>query len=168
MVRILKALLATAMLGTLLAACGSNGSSSSNTKSTSTTQAGYGSASPTTTTQAPASVKTAAPPVSISGKVNNHGTKSVTGDEIDIEQDNFYFAPTFIKAPAGKTLTVKIHNEGSTSHTFTIDSQHIDVVLTPGEQKTVQVTMPSGGAPLVFFCRFHQSLGMQGAFFAGT
>jgi plastocyanin len=104
-------------------------------------------------------------PVALSGTVNDKGTKDVSGkDEFELEQDDFYFSPTFVKAKPGATIKVEVSNEGDAQHTFTIDALHIDVMLAKGESKDVSVTLPSSGA-VAFYCRFHRSSGMQGAFY---
>jgi len=104
-------------------------------------------------------------PVSISGKVNNHGTKDVKdGDSIEVEADDFYFGPTFIKGPAGAKITVELANEGKATHTFTIDDQKIDQKLAPDAKTNVSVSLPASGV-LVYYCQFHQNQGMQGALF---
>jgi plastocyanin len=104
-------------------------------------------------------------PVSISGKVNNHGTKDVKdGDSLEMEADDFYFGPTFIKGPAGAKVTLELHNEGKAKHTFTIDDQKIDQQLDPDAKADVSVTLPASGV-LVYYCQFHQNQGMQGALF---
>ena len=107
----------------------------------------------------------AKPPVKLAGKVNNQGTATAIGGTVDIDQSDFAFSPTFVKIPAGTTiLTVTVKNGGQNMHTFTVPSQSIDKVLNPGDSVTVTVNVPGPGA-IAFFCRFHQSLGMQGAFF---
>jgi plastocyanin len=108
-------------------------------------------------------------PVKVSGKVNNHGTKSAKGGSIEIEQDDFYFGPTFVKAKPGTTLTVELKNEGQAEHNFSVTGQNIDQNVEPGQSVTVTVDVPASGN-LLFFCKFHQSLGMQGSIFtkAGT
>lgn len=148
-------------LGLLLAACGGNSAESTTTQPTSTTSEGI-----TTTTAAATTTtgSTQSPPVSLEGQVNDHGTSTVEGSSIEIEQDNFYFDPTYIEADPGATIEVTLTNEGTASHTFTIDSQGIDVELDSGQSKTVQVTIPDSGS-LRFYCRFHVGQGMQGAFF---
>jgi plastocyanin len=108
-----------------------------------------------------------AAPVKLSGTVTNKGTKTLSGASIEIEQDDFYFKPTFVKATAGATVKVELHNEGKNEHTFTIDALNIDEDLQPGAQKTVEVKLPSSGSTN-YYCRFHRSQGMQGAFFFGT
>jgi predicted lipoprotein with Yx(FWY)xxD motif/plastocyanin len=104
------------------------------------------------------------PPVTLSGKVTNHGTKSAKANQIVVMQRNDYFTPTFVKAKPGTTLTVTIKNQGTQEHTFTVPGQAVDADLTPGKKMTVQVAVPSTGA-LRFYCRFHGPLGMQGAIF---
>ena len=104
------------------------------------------------------------PPVTLSGKVSNHGTKSAKANNIVVVQRNDYFIPTFIKARPGTTLTVTIKNQGTQEHTFTVPGQAVDADLTPGKKMTVLVLVPSTGA-LRFYCRFHGPLGMQGAIF---
>jgi plastocyanin len=105
-----------------------------------------------------------APPVSLAGQVTDHGTTDL-GDatELDLELDDQYFAPTFIEAPAGTSVKVTLENEGDLPHTFTIDDAGIDQELQGGATATVDVTMPDSGS-LAFYCRFHVSAGMQGAF----
>jgi len=114
------------------------------------------------------------PPVTLEGKVNNKGEKRVKKGKIEIEQDDFYFKPTFPKSKLGSKVTVELKNEGNTQHTFTIPSLGIDTVLDPNKKATVEVTLPTDGA-LAFFCRFHgpstsasgaSNQGMQGAFFS--
>jgi plastocyanin len=105
-------------------------------------------------------------PVKLSGSTTNKGTKDLTGSEITLEQDDFYFNPTFIKGGTpGATVTVHLKNEGKSPHTFTSSALGVDQQVNPGESKDVTITLPSSGAT-EFHCRFHQqSNGMQGAFF---
>jgi plastocyanin len=113
----------------------------------------------------PEAADTGKAPVALSGTVNNHGVKDISGkDEVDVEQDDFYFGPTFLKAKPGATVKVELENEGEASHTFTIDALKVDVTLAKGEQKDVTVTLPSSGA-VAFYCKFHKGQGMQGAFY---
>ena len=107
----------------------------------------------------------AKPPVKLSGKVNVKGTATATGNTIELDQRDYSYTPTFVKIPAGaSSITVTVKNMGSTQHTFTVPAEQIDKVLNPGESVTVTVTIPGPGA-IAFYCRFHRSLGMQGAFF---
>src|SRR4029079_15927416 len=97
-----KILAATALIAVValgLSACGSSSSSSGSSKSTTTTKAA------------------AKAPVTLTGTVNNKGTKDVStkGSAADVDMDlyNFYFEPTCVKAAPGQKLTISLHNEGS-------------------------------------------------------
>jgi len=104
-------------------------------------------------------------PVELSGEVNDEGTEDATGsDALELEADDFYFEPTFIKATPGSTLTLTVGNEGDASHTFTVDDQDIDTEVEPGATADVEVTVPEDGT-VNYYCRFHRSQGMQGAVF---
>jgi len=127
---------------------------------------GCSKSTPETSSTPEASAESTAAPVSLSGTVNNHGTKDVMGTKatLSLEQDDFYFEPTFVKAEAGASFTVTLKNEGKAPHTFTIDSLHIDETLQPDQTKTVTFSLPSSGT-VPFYCKFHKSQGMQGAIF---
>ena len=137
----------------LLAACGSSSSDSSSDGGGS----GSGSSSKA--------------PVALSGKVNDKGTEDVSGDgataKVEMELDDNYYSPTFIKAAPGATVTVELENEGSSPHTFTLDDGDVDTEVAPGKKAEVNVTIPETGT-LRFSCNFHGSMGMQGAFYTGA
>jgi plastocyanin len=101
------------------------------------------------------------PPVSLSGQVNNHGTAKAK-DDLEIEADDLYFAPTFIEAKAGQKFSVELHNEGSARHTFTSDDLGVDLELPAGDRRTISLTAPASGMAS-FHCRFHEGQGMKGA-----
>ena len=105
-------------------------------------------------------------PVKLSGNTTNKGTKDVSGTSIDVEMDDFYFSPTFLKGGTpGSTVTVHLKNEGKNPHTFTSSALGVDKTVAPGATADVQITLPQSGAT-EFHCNFHQaSNGMQGAFF---
>ncbi len=103
-------------------------------------------------------------PVALAGQVNNEGTGEIKGDEIEVELDDFYFGPTFIKGTPGATVTLELENESDNTHTFTSDALGVDQEVAAGENAEVDVTLPAEGA-VAFYCRFHQDRGMQGAFF---
>jgi plastocyanin len=110
------------------------------------------------------------PPVTLEGKVTNKGEKSVKKGKITIDEDDFFFRSTFVKAKPGANVTVRLRNKGDAPHTFTIPTLGIDRELTAGKSATVDVTLPTDGA-LAFYCRFHGApptggQGMQGAFFS--
>jgi plastocyanin len=135
-------------LGLVLAACGDD-------KSADTSGSGSG-----TTAAADA-------PVALEGTVNNEGTKDVSGDgdtTLEVEMDDDYFKPTFIKAEPGATLTIELKNEGKNQHTFSVDDGQVDEKVDPDGKATVEVTVPDSGA-LRFHCNFHGGSGMQGAIY---
>jgi plastocyanin len=110
------------------------------------------------------------PPVSLEGEVTSKGEKTVKKSKITIDEDDFFFKPTFAKAKLGSTVKVTLRNKGDATHTFTIPSLGIDTTLEAGKKATVEVTLPTDGA-LGFYCRFHGAppsggQGMQGAFFS--
>jgi plastocyanin len=108
-------------------------------------------------------------PVNLSGSVENKGTKDLTGQsnaEVEMEADDFYFEPTFLKVKPGQKVTVELENEGNATHTFTSPALDVNEEIDPGAKATVEVTVPANGRA-DFFCRFHRSQGMQGAFFGG-
>lgn len=146
-------------LAFVAAGCGSSGGGSDSTG----TKDGGGA----TTTAAAGSDA----PVALEGQVNDKGTKDVSGDgakaTVEMELDDNYFSPTFIKAEPGATVTVEIENAGDNPHTFTLDDGSVDEQVDPGAKTTVEVTVPEDGS-LRFSCNFHGSMGMQGAFYTGA
>jgi len=100
-----------------------------------------------------------------SGAATSKGTTAASqaaAQTVDIEADNFYFKPTEIAATAGKAITVKVANEGSTPHTFTIDSLNVDQTISPGQELDITFT-PTQAGDLAFYCKFHRaSNGMEG------
>lgn len=132
--------------GMLLAAAGC-GSSNSSSSGTTTESSGGGGGQKT-----------------IAGvNANDHGTKAVASKgKTEVELDDFYFKPTVLEGKPGEKVTLELKNEGSTEHSFTIDSQGIDQDLQPGDAAEVTVTIPKSGV-VSFYCKFHKSSGMAGA-----
>lgn len=98
-----------------------------------------------------------------SEQANDHGSQDVSGEgELDLELDDFYFAPTVLTGAAGQTLMLHLANEGSTEHNFSLSDQGIDQDVEDGGNADVTVTFPESGT-LVFFCKYHQDMGMRGA-----
>jgi plastocyanin len=96
-------------------------------------------------------------------KANDHGGKDVSGEhELGLELDDFYFEPTVLTGTAGESLTLHLENEGSTEHNFSVTDQGIDQDVEDGGKADVSVTFPDSGT-LVFFCKYHQNMGMRGA-----
>ena len=147
----------------VVSACGGDNKPSSSSGTTSASGSGSGSGSDSASGTATSAASGSAP-VSLPGKVNEHGTKAVTdGGELEMELDDFYFGPTYVTGPAGAKVKIDLSNEGQKNHTFTIDSAKIDTEVDTGQKATVEVTLPASGS-LAFYCRFHVSGGMQGAF----
>jgi plastocyanin len=104
-------------------------------------------------------------PVSLPGTTNDEGDRGdATSGTLEVELEDFYFNPTFTKAKPGQKVKLSLKNTGTSPHTFTSTALGVDETLQPGASKDVEVTMPSSGAT-EYHCRFHQSSGMQGAFF---
>jgi plastocyanin len=104
-------------------------------------------------------------PVNLGEKVNSHGSKDVSGQKkaaLDVELDNYYFGPTFIKAKAGQKIKIEAENEGNTLHTFTSSKLKVDKQIQPGKKATFTITVPSSGAVFEFHCDLHLSQGMAG------
>lgn len=101
--------------------------------------------------------------VTLAGTVNEKRTKALSGDELELEADNFYFDPTYITATsdAGK-IKIDITNEGAAPHTFTSDELGVDQEVQPGEKQEVEVDLTEAGT-FEFYCRFHKAGGMRGA-----
>jgi plastocyanin len=145
-----KMLIAVAIVALVAAGCGkSSKKSSSGTTPTSGVSAG--------------ATTTAAPPATLEGQVNDQGTTTLSGGALTLEQDDFSFKPTFVKASSGATVAVTLKNAGKNQHTFTIDSLSVDQVVDPGKTATISLRLPAGGT-VAWYCRFHKSSGMQGAF----
>jgi plastocyanin len=146
--KILATTAVTAGMVLAVAACSSGGSSSSST----TTKA---------TTQTPAAL------VKLPGKTTNKGTADLStkgaATTTEVEIDDYYFKPTFLKVAPGQKITLELKNEGKATHTFTSTQLGVDKEMPPASKATITVTVPMSGNAM-FFCRFHQSLGMQGAF----
>jgi plastocyanin len=107
-------------------------------------------------------------PVTLNGKVNSKGTKDVSSKSsasLEVEADDFYFNPTFVKVKPGEKVTITLKNEGHATHTFTSDALSIDQQVSAGKSKKFTVTVPGSGAAFQFHCDFHETMGMQGAFY---
>jgi plastocyanin len=136
----------------LLAGCGSSSSSGPSTEPTSTESSGEGGGGQKNVAGVDA---------------NNHGTETVSpGKRTEVELDDFYFKPTVLQGKPGEKVELELKNEGSTEHTFTIDSQGINKDLGPGEETEVTVMVPRSGV-VSFYCKFHKSQGMAGGLAAG-
>ena len=70
----------------------------------------------------------------------------------------FVFSPNTVTIAQGGVITVK--NVGTVPHTFTIQSNGINHVMSPGTSVKVTINLAPGTYP--FVCTFHQSQGMTG------
>jgi plastocyanin len=107
-------------------------------------------------------------PVNVDGTINVKGTKDISSKSaatIDMEADDYYFGPTFVKVKPGEKVTIELENEGTMTHTFTSDSLKVDEQLAPDKKAKITITVPSDGTAFEFHCSIHESMGMQGAFF---
>jgi plastocyanin len=118
----------------------------------------------------PAAAKTSKP-VTVEGKVNNKGTKDISSKKtatLELEADDYYFEPTFVKVQPGEKVRITLKNEGKATHTFTSDGLNIDQEIAAGKKATFSLTVPSDGTAFQFHCTFHEDMGMQGAFYTKT
>ena len=94
--------------------------------------------------------------------------KDVTGlAEVNLEADEYYFEPAFLRGTPGQKLKLAIENESSTLHSFTIPEQKLDMDIPPKGKVVVEVTFPPSGV-VRFFCKFHSELGMEGELMTGN
>ena len=93
--------------------------------------------------------------------------KDVSGlAEVDLEADEYYFEPAFLRGTPGQKLKLEIENESNTLHSFTIPEQNLDMDIPPKGKVVVEVTFPQSGL-VRFFCKFHSALGMTGELLTG-
>jgi YVTN family beta-propeller protein len=98
---------------------------------------------------------------------NDHGTADVRGkEEFDVEADDNYFEPTFLRGDPGQTIKLDVENEGNSNHNFSIASLGINTNIPPHSSAEIQVTFPQSGATR-FFCSFHTATGMNGGLLVG-
>jgi plastocyanin len=97
-------------------------------------------------------------------QVESHGTKDVStaSGKVEIELYDNYFEPTILKGKPGQMVELELKNEGSATHSFTLDEQSVDKVIQPGDETETDVKFPASGE-LKFVCKFHGAEGMIGA-----
>lgn len=92
----------------------------------------------------------------------DHGMKDVRNmSRLPIEADDHYFSPTFMRGKPGQKLTLVVESEGRLLHNITIAPLGIDKDIPPKGKVQVDVTFPASGV-LMFSCKFHGGLGMNG------
>ncbi len=98
---------------------------------------------------------------------SDHGTRDAKGQAVvDIEADDYYFKPTFVRGAPGQTLTLEVENESGTLHNLSIPGQRIDRDIPPRSKTKVDIVFPASGV-VGFSCKFHGALGMNGQLLAG-
>jgi YVTN family beta-propeller protein len=92
----------------------------------------------------------------------DHGTRDVSSlAVVKMEADDYYYGPTFLRGKPGQRVRLRIENESGTLHNITIAGLQVDRDILPKKTIEVDVTIPESGA-LVFSCKFHGPLGMNG------
>ena len=75
----------------------------------------------------------------------------MAGTDATITVRDFEFDPSTVTIPSGGTI--QITNEGSATHSFTMDDDSVTQDIDPGS--TVTVTVTTAGP---FHCRFHSQM----------
>jgi plastocyanin len=111
-------------------------------------------ATTTTTPVASASPTTNPPP----GVLTPPPGPTVTLHEVD-----FRFEPVHVVMSPDQGLTIT--NDGTAVHNLTIDKTSVDVDVQPGQTTNLEAIGGAvGPGTYVFFCKYHRSRGMIGAF----
>jgi plastocyanin len=98
---------------------------------------------------------------------SDHGTKDAKGQtEVEVEADDYYFKPTFLRGVPGQKLRLEVENESGALHNISITGQRIDKDISPKGKVEVDVVFPASGV-VHFHCKFHSALGMNGQLLAG-
>jgi plastocyanin len=100
----------------------------------------------------------------LSGPLQDHGFEAVQNGTLALDAGDTFFAPTCVRGTGTVTLTVR--NTGSALHNFSVTSLKIDKDVPVGQTITLTLQLPASGT-VAFFCKYHVSAGMQGAFIAG-
>jgi len=90
------------------------------------------------------------------------GTDSETRETIEVTAKDFSFTPAKLKGEVGRAFEVTLTNSGDATHTFTIDEFNVNEEVASRTETTVLVT-PAEPGEFNYYCRFHQTQGMQGA-----
>jgi len=87
-------------------------------------------------------------------------TSSVEASETSqVKMKDFSFDPKVVEVPT-TGAALRLVNEGTAAHTFTVDSLDIDQEVAAGSQVEVTVEALDGEVP--YYCRFHRAQGMEG------
>jgi plastocyanin len=107
--------------------------------------------------------------ITIAGeKAVNKGEEDVAGaSRVEMELDDFYFAPTLLKGEPGQRITIAMRNEGQQLHNLALRDQDIDRDVEPGASASVNLRFPRSGQ-LVFVCKYHTAQNMRGGLDSGA
>lgn len=79
----------------------------------------------------------------------NHGTKDVRNlSKLELEADDYYFSPTFLRGRPGQKLALFVEREASTLHNISISSLGIDQDIPPKGKVQFEVTFPPRASSL--------------------
>ena len=141
------------LLASVAVTCGGDDDDGSNSGSQPTATRAASEA--TATTAAPAATATtAAAPASTTAPAGG-------GGPISVSIVDFAFSPSTLTVQSGQSVTVNLRNNGSASHTFTIDGVADSGPLGGGESGSVTFT-PAQAGSLTFYCTIHGASTMSG------
>lgn len=94
------------------------------------------------------------------------GTVAASGGTVALDGGDQFFDPTCVTGLPAGTAEVTVTNVGESLHNIKIEDQDIDTDVAVGETVTVEVEIPESGV-VPFVCKYHTTLGMNGALVAG-
>lgn len=94
---------------------------------------------------------------------NGTSSSSSSGATATVTAVNFAFQPATV-AISGGSVTVTFQNNGTTTHSLTLDNGGGEAVADAGKSATLSFTAPQSGT-VAFHCKFHSS--MHGSFTVG-
>jgi plastocyanin len=95
----------------------------------------------------------------------DHGSAPVSGSEMALKAGDIFYEPTCTTGVRAGTLKVKVRNTGAILHNFSITDQGIDKDVDKGQ--TVEIDVKVAGAPVRYFCKYHNAAGMVGVLIPG-
>ena len=97
---------------------------------------------------------------------NTSSTGNNGGTTINETAKDFVYEQTSFTVPAGATVTVDFKNDGSTTHSFTLDNGAASKDADPGASTTLSFAAPQSGT-LTFHCKYHPTT-MMGTITVGA
>jgi len=83
------------------------------------------------------------------------GSAPAAAAHVVMQDDSF--APASVSVAAGSQVEIELRNAGQANHNFTSQALHVSTgSMTPGEVKTVSITVPKGTTP--FVCTWHPGM----------